>query len=133
MAKQIPEVYRCHVTMRGKCCPCEITVANTYTFSLLTLDRKAAAKDGEKVTIKTIEDFGLCPWHANFLKMVVGRRDIVPMKGVAELVLNRDKKLRQAALRQEKIEASTRRHETFVMSRQSALAAAFIQAGLKVA
>jgi hypothetical protein len=118
------ETFRCHIKVRGEQCPCDLTLVNTFTYSLATLK----AKSPEGLTLKTLEQHAICPWHARFLTHT--RRDIFPMARTLEIV----QKLVKAARKQERSQAywnkQEARCENHVRARMPAMARAFKDAGI---
>ncbi len=128
MAK-IPEVFRCHVTMRGEQCPCEMTLANTFTFKMQTLDRKEASSGNGKVAIKTLKKYALCPWHARYL-INVGYRDIVRLDNVASLMERREKQARVIAAEKQALRQHNERLTNRNLAYMPRLGAALLTAGV---
>jgi len=128
MAKlRIPQTFRCHIMVKGEQCPCDLTLTNTFTYKLATLDRKAEASGKE--THELIAENALCPWHARFLTHT--RRDIVRMDEVVSLLNRRETEVRKAARHREEVAQEMQRISSRSLAYRPRLGAALISAGIR--
>ena len=127
MAKKIPETFRCHITVKGQQCPCDLTMANTFTYTLTTLDQKAA-REGVTVDARFLATQAICPWHGRLLARI--RRDVVRMDNVVNLLTRRERQARHARVAREEVNARNAFLRQRVISRQPRLGAALIAAGV---
>lgn len=127
MAK-IPQVFSCHVQVKGQPCDCrEFTLANAFTFTLATLDRKTQEK-GETTSMETLEKFALCPWHAEFLRQ--HRTDIFRMDATIMLLHQRKKQNRRREQMESTLEFVRTKSVRYHRARLPAMAVALLDAGL---
>lgn len=88
---QAPQTFRCCQKMKVDGvqvqCPAEMTLVNTFTYALKSLDRKAATLGKDKLNLNVISRHALCPEHARFLARV--QKDIVRMDVLIDLFLRR--------------------------------------------
>ena len=89
MAKVNLETFRCSITVKGTQCPCEFTLANAFTYDLKSL----VSKNHDGVTLRTIAQNAICPWHARFLANL--RKDIRRMDNVLSIVKRMIKQARR--------------------------------------
>lgn len=128
MAK-VPQTFRCHIRVRGEQCPCEMTLVNTFTYSVPTLDRKAQAAGEKRASVKTLAATALCPWHARFLGKL--RKDIFRMGVVADVWQERERQLRKTEAARSEVRARNEYLTKRFMARQPTLGAALLEAGIR--
>ena len=122
-----PETFRCHVIVKGKQCPCELTLVNTFSFSLRTFDKRAEEK-GKKLDMGMIAHNAICPWHARMFRNF--RRDICKIEYVIGPWLEREKRERRAVRVQAGLEAFDKRSEQWRLARTPAMGRALLSAGV---
>lgn len=74
------ETFRCSATEHGKQCVYEFTLANAFSYTIKTLVSRDTERKG--VTLRTIAENAICPFHARLLRYV--RKDICKMAYVLE-------------------------------------------------
>ncbi len=128
MAKlKVPETFRCHIKVQGVQCPCDLTMANTFTFSLPKLDDRAKRTD-TVVDSKFLAAHAICPWHARYISKIQG--GVVRMDGVASLLERRLVQARRSRAAKEEVVGRNQFLENRYLGRLPALAAALVEAGL---
>jgi hypothetical protein len=120
------ETFRCHIKVRGEQCPCDLTLVNTFTFSLATLQKKSP----EGVTLETLKQFAICPWHMRFLART--RRDMTSMEYAIKKVRELLKEARIKEERQTYWRQQNARCESHVRARTPRMALALRDAGISV-
>lgn len=91
--KKVPETFRCHVSVKGQQCPCDMTETNTYTYAVYTLDKRAGGSNKARVVDASRQ--AICPWHAEMFRRF--RQDICRMSNVLPALMERVKLDKRAA------------------------------------
>lgn len=118
------ETFRCHIRVRGEQCPCDLTLANTFTYSLATLKEK----NPEGVTLETLARHAICPWHMRFLTHT--RKDLASMEYAIKKVRELLKEARIREERQTYWNKQNARCESHVRARTPRMALALKDAGI---
>lgn len=130
MAKlKIPQTFRCHIHVQGEQCPCEMTMANTFTYKLTTLDGKAE-RAGQKLDGKLVAEQAICPWHARYIMNSKLRSDIVRMDGVVSLLERRERQAHHAQIAKSEVTERNQFLKSRYLGRLPSLGAALVEAGI---
>lgn len=119
------EVFECSCTERGRKCASEFTRTNAFAPMLKTLTRKNPGG----VTMETIAESAICPFHARILKLV--RTDIVRMDDVLSKFFELTRRAREEERERHRFaEEKARRHARWLAATTTTMGQA-LQAALK--
>ena len=117
--------FRCSVIVKGLQCPCDLTVANAYSRSWYTLERR----NPSGVTLEAISKGAMCPWHANYLRKAYDG-DICKIEYILQKYANEKKKKEGQSFWMQRQRQFDEKMRNVELAEMPALGRAFLFAGV---